>query len=103
MGIRSIRETYNRSKGYHQGSLQKLADDIIRYADKCIKYGGGDSYCIEACFELTGHQYWVHFSGCRVSDIIAEWYLDENNQLASAEQWVQQSFSAQSKEKEHAS
>lgn len=81
-----IRVVYYREKdGNSQHELQLLAADILKYGkivDECyhvsqqffpdgtkrvIETG---TYCMEALNEITGNRYWVHFSGCKVTEII---------------------------------
>lgn len=76
---------YRGQDGNSQEELQMLAADVIRYGkilDEChhvsqrffpdgtesvIETGG---YCISVLNEVTEIRYWVHFSGCRVTEII---------------------------------
>ncbi len=76
---------YREEDGNSQHMLQALAADIIKYGkfiDEChhtsqVFFPGGTSrtiesgsYCVEVLNEITGTRYWVHFSGCRVTEII---------------------------------
>lgn len=76
---------YTEKNGNTQHELQLLAADIIKYGktlDEChhvsqeidpdgthrvIETG---SYCITVLNEVTEIRYWVHFSGCKVTEII---------------------------------
>lgn len=78
---------YNTANGNAQNALQLLAKDILEFGVKInechhvsqrfepgrktqvIETG---SYCIETRNEITGYRYWVHFSGCKVTEIIEE-------------------------------
>lgn len=79
---------YSEERGNSQFQLQRLAADILNYGKKvaevrhCSQQINPDgehktietgSSCIEVINELTGSRYWVHFSGCRVSEIIEEY------------------------------
>lgn len=76
---------YSVENGNSQFQLQRLAADILNYGKKVAEVRhcsqqfnpNGErrtiesgSSCIEVISELTGSRYWVHFSGCRVSEII---------------------------------
>lgn len=79
---------YTLKNGNSQHQLQLLAKDIIS-CGKCVDtcrhtaqefYPNGEqrtietgSTCTEVVNELTGSHYWVHFSGCRVTEIIEEY------------------------------
>lgn len=76
---------YREKDGNSQHVLQLLAADILKYGkiigechhvsqefypdgtERTIETG---TYCIEALNEITGYRYWVHFSGCKVTEII---------------------------------
>ncbi len=79
---------YSVERGNSQFQLQRLAADILNYGKKIaearhcsqqINPNGerktieSGSSCVEVINELTGSRYWVHFSGCRVSEIIEEY------------------------------
>lgn len=76
---------YREKNGNSQHALQLLAADILKYGKIVDKYyhvsqqffpDGTEmaietgTCCIQALNEITGNQYWVHFSGCRVTEII---------------------------------
>ena len=82
---------YSDSKGNEQSQLQLLAADIMKYGKRVGEchhvsqefFPNGDkrtvmtgSYCIEIINEISGSRYWVHFSGCRVTEIIEEYLKD---------------------------
>ena len=76
---------YGEKAGNSQHELQLLAADIIQYGEtlnechhvtqefnpdgteRTIDTG---SYCVNVRNNATGIMYWVHFSGCRVTEII---------------------------------
>ncbi|MFI3313929.1 MAG: hypothetical protein R3Y62_08580 [Eubacteriales bacterium] len=78
---------YSKHSGVDQFALQRLAADILKYGKKISEarhtafahFPDGKtmviptgSHCIEAINEITGDRYWVHFNGCRVTEIIEE-------------------------------
>lgn len=82
---------YTERNGSTQLQLQRLAADILKYGVRISEchhvsqefYPNGEkriimtgSYCIEVLNELTGARYWVHFNGCRVTEIIEEYLKD---------------------------
>lgn len=79
---------YNIKNGNSQYQLQLLATDILQYGKRIgecrhtsQEFSPGGEYrtietgtcCIEVMNELTGSHYYVHFSGCRVTEIIEEY------------------------------
>ena len=76
---------YSEKDGNSQHELKMLAENIIKYGktldechhvsqqffsdgtEKVIETG---SYCISVLNEVTEIKYWVHFSGCKVTEII---------------------------------
>ncbi|MEG1894673.1 MAG: hypothetical protein RR162_00435 [Oscillospiraceae bacterium] len=79
---------YTLKKGNGQHQLQLLAENILACGKRVgtcrhtsqLCYPNGEqitietgSYCIEVINELTGSRYWVHFSGCTVTEIIEEY------------------------------
>lgn len=82
---------YTEKNGNNQEQLQRLAADVLKYGKRVsachhmsqeIHPDGTErtiltgSYCIEALNEATGARYWVHFNGCRVTEIIEEYLKD---------------------------
>lgn len=82
---------YDEKHGNNQEQLQRLAADVLNYGkrvsechhvsqefhpdgtERTVPTG---SYCVEALNEATGARYWVHFYGCRVTEIIEEYLKD---------------------------
>lgn len=78
---------YREKDGNSQHQLQLLAFDILKYGkitnechhvsqeffpdgtDRTVETG---SYTVAVLNEITGIRYWVHFSGCRITEILEE-------------------------------
>lgn len=76
------RKTYTIENVENQAALQSLANDIITYGNKVrdvLFLPDGTSrdledgrYCIEIEFPMGDRRYWIHFKGCRVTEIIED-------------------------------
>lgn len=82
---------YTEKNGNNQEQLQRLAADVLNYGKRVSEchhvsqefHPDGTkrtiptgTYCVEALNEATGARYWVHFNGCRVTEIIEEYLKD---------------------------
>lgn len=82
---------YTVKNGNDQEQLQRMAADVLNYGKRVSEchhvsqefHPDGTkrtiptgTYCVEALNEATGARYWVHFSGCRVTEIIEEYLKD---------------------------
>jgi hypothetical protein len=76
---------YTVKNGNEQFLLQKLAMDILEFGtvvntshSVTQNYCSGETRSVEngyTCYEvegIRGTRYWVHYSGCRVSEIIED-------------------------------
>ena len=82
------RKTYTIENVENQAVLQSLANDIITYGNKVrneetqppvLFLPDGTPrdledgrYCIEIEFPMGDRRYWIHFKGCRVTEIIED-------------------------------
>lgn len=80
---------YAEKYGHEQSQLQDLAKNIIKFGKKINEchhvaqeiFPNGEervistgTYCIEVENEISGSHYWVHFTGCRVTEIIEAYF-----------------------------